>query len=158
MKKTFIILIAFTFSFLTIAQQTETEDFKSDKIAVKTLVERFLIAAGNYDIDAMPEMFSEKANIGGAVLRNGKWNTFTMSIGEFLELLKSENEPTKYTEPVSKFTIHMDKGMLAFVKADAILIPNGKPKRNNYDYFTLIKENGNWKILNGSYVSVPIEN
>ena len=25
------------------------------------------------------------------------------------------------------------------------------------DYFTLIKENDQWKILNGSYVSVPLE-
>jgi hypothetical protein len=47
--------------------------------------------------------------------------------------------------------------MLAFVKADAILIKNGIPRRNNFDYFTLIKENGEWKILYGSYVSIPIE-
>jgi hypothetical protein len=158
MKKTLILLIAFTFSLLTSAQQTETTDLESDKILVKTLIERFLTAAGNYDVDAMPKMFCEKANIGGASYRNGKWNTFTMTFAEFLELLKSENNPTKYTEPVSKFTIHMDNGMLAFVKADAILKVNGEPRKNNFDYFTLIKEDGNWKILNGSYVSVPIEN
>ena len=158
MKKTFILLIAFTFSLLTTCQQTETMDLKSDKTAVKNLVERFLAAAGNYDLDSMPEMFSEKANIGGASLRNGQWNTFTMTFDEFLELLKSRKEPTKYTEPVSKYTIHIDGGMLAFVKADAILIKSGKPQANNFDYFTLIKENGIWKILNGSYVSIPIEN
>jgi len=158
MKKIFILLIGFTFSLSNSAQQTETTDLDSDKIAVKALVEHFLTAAGNYDIDAMPEMFCEKANIGGAELRAGKWTTFTMTIGEFLEILKSVSDPTKYTEPVSKFTIHMQNGMLAFVKADAILKVNGKPKTNNFDYFTLIKEDGNWKILNGSYVSVPIEN
>jgi len=158
MKKILIVLITFTFSVLATAQETEIIDFEGDKAEVKELVERFLVAAGDYDIDAMPEMFSEKANIGGAELRNGKWNTFTMSIGEFLEILKSESNPTKYTEPVSKFTIHIDGGVLAFVKADAILIVNGKPKTNNFDYFTLIKENGDWKILNGSYVSILIEN
>lgn len=158
MKKTFILLIAFTFSLLASAQQKETTDLESDKIAVKTLIERFLTAAGNYDVNAMPEIFCEKANIGGASLRDGKWNTFTMTIGEYLEILKSDSNPTKYTEPVSKFTIHMENGMLAFVKADAILKVNGIPKTNNFDYFTLIKEDGNWKILNGSYVSVPIEN
>ena len=81
-----------------------------------------------------------------------------MTFVEFLEILKSESNPTKYTEPVSKFTIHMENGMLAFVKADAILKVKGDPKANNFDYFTLIKEDGNWKILNGSYVSVPIDN
>ena len=158
MKNTFILLIAFTFSLLTSAQQTDTTDLESDKIAIKTLVERFLVAAGNYDIEAMPEIFCEKANIGGAEFRKGKWNTFTMTIGEYLEILKSASNPTKYTEPVSKFTIHMENGMLAFVKADAILKVNGEPRANNFDYFTLIKEDGNWKILNGSYVSVPIDN
>jgi hypothetical protein len=158
MKNIFLFLFVSTFCLLTTAQKPETLEFESDKAAVKNLVERFLIAAGNYDVDAMPEMFSEKANIGGASFRDGKWNTFTMTFVEFLELLKSRSNPTKYTEPVSKFTIHMEYGMLAFVKADAIVKVNGKPKTNNFDYFTLIKENGNWKILNGSYVSVPIEN
>jgi len=158
MKKTFILLIALTFSLLTSAQQTETTDLESDKNAVKTLVERFLVAAGNYDVDAMPEIFCEKANIGGAEFINRKWSTFTMTIEEYLEMLNSVSDPTKYTEPVSKFTIHMENGMLAFVKADAIVKVNGKPKANNFDYFTLIKEDGNWKILNGSYVSIPIDN
>ena len=131
---------------------------ESEKTAVINLVKQFLTAAGNYDLDAIPEMFSEKANIGGASLRDGKWNTYTMTIHEFLEGLKSEINPTKYTEPVSKFTVHMDMGMLAFVKADAIFTINGEPRNNNFDYFTLIKEDGNWKILNGSYVSVRIGN
>ena len=81
-----------------------------------------------------------------------------MTFTEFLGLLKSRNNPSKYMEPVSKFTIHIDGGMLAFVKADAMLIRNEIPQSNNFDYFTLIKENGDWKILNGSYVSIPIEN
>ena len=34
-------------------------------------------------------MFSDKANIYGASLREGKWNTYTMTIQEFLERLKS---------------------------------------------------------------------
>ncbi len=158
MKKTLLLLIALTFSFLTSAQQTETLDIESEKAAVINLVEQFLTAAGNYDLDAIPAMFSEKANIGGASLRDGKWNTYTMTIQEFLERLKSRSNPTKYTEPVSNFTVHVEKGMLAFVRADAIFTINGEPRNNNLDYFTLIKEDGNWKILNGSYVSVRIKN
>jgi len=51
----------------------------------------------------------------------------------------------------------MEGGMLVFVKADAVLFRNEKPQSNNFDYFTLLKENGDWKILNGSYVSIPIQ-
>jgi len=143
---------------LASAQQTVTLGLGYDKAAVINLVEQFLTAAGNYDLDAMRQMFSEKANIGGASLKDGKWNSFTLTIQEFLELLKSQKEPTNYTEPVSNYTVEIDWGMLAFVKADAVLIKNGKPQATNFDYFTLIKHNGEWKILNGSYVSIPIEN
>lgn len=73
-----------------------------------------------------------------------------------MECLKADSNPTKYTEPVSNFTVHMEMGMLAFVKAVAIFTVNGEPKTNNFDYFTLINENRKWKILNGSYVSVRI--
>lgn len=156
MKKIFTILLALSVSLLVSAQQADTLDIEAEKKAVINLVEQFLTAAGNYDLDAIPEMFSEKANIAGASLRDGKWITYTMTIQEFIERLKSRTNPTKYTEPVSEFTVHMEMGMLAFVKADAIFTINGEPRNNNYDYFTLIKENGDWKILNGSYVSVRI--
>ena len=157
MKKTLVLLIALTLSLSISAQQAELTDLESEKTAVQTIVERFLTAAGDYDLGAMPELFCENANIGGASYRNGEWNTYTMTFADFLEMLRSESNPTKYTEPVSKFTIHMDNGMLAFVKADAILEVNGEPINYNFDYFTLIKEDGEWRILNGSYVSVPIE-
>jgi len=156
MKKTVLLLILFTISLLTFAQQPGELDLDAEKSEVKEIVERFLKAAGNYDVDSMPILFSEKANIGGASFKNGEWNSFTMSIAEFLKLLRSQSNPKKYTEPVTKYTIYMDGGMLAFVKADAVLIRNGNAQSNNFDYFTLIKEEGHWKILNGSYVSIPI--
>lgn len=156
--KTIIFFVGFSFSLLTSAQQIETKDLEADEVAVKTIIEQFLIAAGSYDIETMPKLFCENANIGGASYKNGQWTTFTMTFTEFLETLKARENPTGYKEPVSKFTVHIDGGMLAFVKADAVLIKNEKPMSNNFDYFTLLKVNGEWKILNGSYVSIPIEN
>jgi ketosteroid isomerase-like protein len=159
MKKIFILLMAYTISFLASAQQTTEEfDIESEKAAVTNLVEQFLTAIGNHDIETVQTMFSDKANIFGASLRDGKWITNTYTIQEFLERLKSYKNPTKYTEPVSNFTVHMEMGRLAFVRADAIFTINGEPRNNNLDYFTLIKEDGNWKILNGSYVSVRLKN
>ena len=159
MKKIFTILIALAFSIIASAQQTtDSLDVESEKAAVINLVEQFLTAVGNYDVEAIQTMFSVKANIYGASLRDGKWITNTYTIQEFLKRLESYENPTKYTEPVSDFTVHMDMGMLAFVRADAIFTINGKPRNNNFDYFTLIKEDGKWKILNGSYVSVRISN
>jgi len=157
MKKIILLLFAFAFTHLLLAQQKASTDLATDEAAVKTVVKQFLTVAGNYDVDAMPALFTENANIGGASFKNGKWSTYTITIEEFMAMLKSETNPTKYTEPVSKFTIHITKSKLAFVKADATLIYEGKAQRHNFDYFTLIKENSGWKIINGSYVSIPIE-
>ena len=158
-EKKITLLIALAIYFFAAGQQTtEVLDIESEKAAVINLVEQFLTAVGDYDVASVQTMFSEKANISGASLRDGKWITNTYTIQEFLERLKSYENPTKYTEPVSDFTVHMEMGMLAFVRADAIFTINGEPRNNNIDYFTLIKEDGSWKILNGSYVSVRIKN
>jgi hypothetical protein len=157
MKKTFILFIAVGMSLLASSQQPHTLVVEAEKAAVIDLVKQFLTAAGNYDLEAIPTMFSEKANIYGASLREGKWITKTYTIQEFMERLRSYENPTKYTEPVSEFTVHMEMGMLAFVRADAIFTINGEPRNNNFDYFTLVREGGSWKILNGSYVSVRLE-
>ncbi len=158
MNKVLAIIISLTFCLSASAQQIEEEpDMEAEKGALINLVEQFLTAIGNHDIEKVQTMLSDKANIYGASLRVGKWITKTYTIQEFLERLKSYENPTKYTEPVSEFTVHMEMGRLAFVKADAIFTINGEPRNNNLDYFTLIKEDVNWKILNGSYVSVRLQ-
>lgn len=157
MKKITLLLCAIAFSQLLLAQQNNSTNLAKDEMAVKAVVKQFLTVAGNYNVDAMPALFTENANIGGAYFKNGKWNTYTITLEAFMAMLKSETNPTKYTEPVSKFTIHISEGKLAFVKADATLIFEGKAQRHNFDYFTLIKGNNGWKIINGSYVSIPIK-
>jgi ketosteroid isomerase-like protein len=157
MKKITLLLFAFAISNLLLAQQNDSTNIAKEEMAVKNVVKQFLTAAGNYDIDAMPSLFTENANIAGASLKNEKWNTYNITLEEFMAMLRSRTNPTKYTEPVSKFIVHMSEGKLAFVKADATLIFEGKAQRHNFDYFTLIKENNIWKIVNGSYVSIPIK-
>lgn len=126
-----------------------------DERAVTEVVERFLRAAGRYDLDSLPLLFAPNANIGAASQRNGEWVTSTWTFDEWLELLRARTDPRPYTEPVSEFTVQVDNGQLAFVRADATLIRDGQAQSHNIDYFTLIRHDGTWKILNGSYTSVP---
>lgn len=157
MKNLFtFILIIFSSQFL-FAQEDSLSDQKLEEIAIKKVIENFVEAAGNYNFEAMEDLFADNSNIGGASLRSGKWHSFTMTLDEFINVLKTEENPRKYKESISKYTIHLDKGKLAFVKADATLFVDDKTERTNFDYFTLIKLEGVWKILNGSYVSVPFE-
>jgi hypothetical protein len=81
-------------------------------------------------------------------------DTFTTTIEDYLAS-KNENA-TRFTEPVSNYTIHISEGQLAFVKADAILYREGKAQSHNMDYFTLLKENGTWKFLSAAYTAKPI--
>lgn len=128
----------------------------SDEEAVKAVVNRFLLAIGDYDLEALPPMFTANANIGVASLRDGQWRAITYTFEEFHAMLKARENPSRYEEPVSQFTVHVDRGALAFVRADATLIRDGRRRSHNIDYFTLLKDNGRWKFLSASYVATPI--
>jgi hypothetical protein len=130
---------------------------RSDEQAVQTAVETFLAAVGCHDLDAVEQMVVPSANIGWASLSDGTWTTSTMSVEEWLAAVRARVNPTVYTEPVMDWTIHVDGGHLAFVRADATLFVGEEAKRHNIDYFTLIKTNGLWKFLTLSYVGTPVE-
>ncbi len=123
---------------------------------VKEAVERFLTAAGDQDIDAMAAMFAPGASIASAVIREGRWVTSSLSVERWLATQRGRPASARYQEPVNHYTIHIDDGQLAFVRADATLIRDGQPRAHNIDYFTLIRnQQGDWKIVNGSYTSKP---
>jgi hypothetical protein len=81
--------------------------------------------------------------------------TSTLTFEEWPASLRMRTTPSPYTEPVYAFTVHVDNGQLAFVRADATLMRDGQAPSHNIDYFTLIRHDGTWKILSGSYTSVP---
>jgi len=128
----------------------------SDEEAVREVVDRFLIAIGSYDLDALPPMFTANANIGAVRLRDGQWRSTTYTFEEFHSMLKARTDPSRYQEPVSDYTVHVEPEGLAFVRADATLLRDGRARSNNIDYFTLMKEDGVWKFLSASYVAKPI--
>jgi len=137
--------------------RTEVEKSKwtTEQEEVKATVERFLVIAGNYDLDAMADMISEKANLGISRFKDGIWETSAITITGYFEDAKNR-KLRPYFEPVSEWVIHINEGQLAFVRADAILHVHGVPMTHNIDYFTLIKENGNWKFLNLSFTVNPL--
>ena len=127
-----------------------------DEQAVTDLVSGFLIALGEGDLDAIPEMFVSNANIGTASLREGKWVASTRTFEEWFGQLKARTTWTRFREPVTKFTVHIEDGQMAFVRADATVIVDNVARSHNIDYFTLVREEGSWKFLSASYVAKPI--
>ena len=157
MKKIILLHLTIVLTISLMAQKSDSTNQSFDTVAIKNTIENFLTAASNYDIEAISSMFTSNANISGTSLVNEKWHSYTITIQEFITALKSDPNRKTYKEPVDNWIIHIESGQLAFVRADAKLINDGKAQRHNIDYFTLVKDNMGWKILNGSYVSTPIE-
>ena len=127
-----------------------------DERAVQGLVKRFLIAVGDGDLDALPAMFASNANIGTSSLREGMWIASTQTFEEWLTAMKAETTWTRFREPVTDFTVHIEDGQMAFVRADATVIVDNQVRSHNIDYFTLVREAGAWKFLSASYVAKPV--
>lgn len=127
-----------------------------DEQVVKDVVDQFLISVGDGDLDALPAMFVSNANIGMASLREGKWVASTKTFEEWLGELKAETAWTRFREPVTEFTVHIEDGQMAFVRADAQLIVEDRVVSHNIDYFTLVRNGGAWKFLSASYVARPV--
>ena len=135
-----------------IIAKTEETTPNPEEEEIKTVIEELLFAAGNYNIEALDEMVSDKANFGIAILRNGVWKNSVITIDEYFEKVSSRKlEP--YYEPVNEYIIHINEGQIAFVWADATLCKYGVSKTNNIDNFTLIKEDGEWKFINLSFTN-----
>jgi hypothetical protein len=127
-----------------------------DEQVVKDFVERFLVTLGDGDLDAIPAMFVSNANIGSASWREGKWVASTKTFEEWFIELKAATPWTRYREPVAEFTVHIEGGQMAFVRADATFIVDDQVVSHNIDYFTLVRDGGAWKFLSASYVAQPV--
>lgn len=127
-----------------------------DESALKTTIEAFLIALGNNDSEALPGMFLPKANMGSIRVKDGKTSIFTSSVSEWLAG-RAKKENKLFEEPVQKWSIEITQGRLAFVRANTTLMYNGVPSHYAHDFFILMKDKGQWKILSGSYTNLPLE-
>lgn len=136
--------------------QTGVAGDSDDEKAVKMLVESFLTAMGDGNLDVLPSMFVADANIGTVGLRDGSWVTSTMTFDEWMASLRERTEWIRFREPVSEYTIHVEDSLMAFVRADATIIRDGQARSHNIDYFTLVRKDGTWKFLSASYVARPI--
>ena len=126
-----------------------------DESAVKAAVEAFLVALGTNDTVALSTMFLANANMGSIRLKDGKTSIYTNSVAEWLaERALKENR--LFEEPVYEYTVEITQGLLAFVRANTTLVYDGVPDHIAHDFFILMKDDGQWKILSGSYTNLPL--
>jgi len=69
---------------------------------------------------------------------------------------RSEPARPRFREPVTDFTVHVDDGQLASVRAVATVRRDGQVLSRNIDCFTLLRDaSGAWKFVNGTYPARP---
>ena len=125
-----------------------------DAAAVRRAVEQFLDDLGNRRLDQLPALFAPKATMVVIRQRDGQWTTTHQTFDEWLAGLKAQTPGTIFQEPLTNVTVHVESGQLAFLRADFTVVVEGKVRSHGVDYFTLVKDAGAWKILNGSYTSM----
>jgi hypothetical protein len=139
----------------TFAQNgNENLNLQNDELAVKGAVESFLLELGNGELEKVKTMFLPNANIASISISNGVSKIFTITAEEYLSNRAGKG---KFKEPVREFTVNISQGMLAFVRADATVYYGDIANHHTHDFFILMKDNGVWKILSGSYTTQPIK-
>lgn len=126
-----------------------------DEEQIKNTVERLLIAAGNYDIESLDDMISDRAMLGISSFEGGVWSNSEIAIDEYFTSA-NKRAPRPYCEIPMKYSITVTEGRLALVKADCILYRYGIPQTKEINHFTLMKEGENWDVLNISWTKKRI--
>ena len=124
-----------------------------DATAAQAAVERFLDVLGNRDLDALPPLFAPTATMAIARQRDGQWSYTTQTFEEWLAGLRAQVPGTRFREPLTNVTVHVEDGHLAFVRADFTVVIDGQVRSHGVDYFTLVKDGAAWRIVNGAYTS-----
>ncbi|MTI38479.1 nuclear transport factor 2 family protein [Fulvivirga lutimaris] len=122
----------------------DTSSDEEDEIIAA--VENILRAAGNYDLEELDSLTSDKAVIGYTRERDGEWKNTEVTINEYIESIK-KRELRPYIEIVSDYDIIVTEGHMALVRADAVVNRFGMPGLREVNHMILIKENKQWKLL-----------
>jgi hypothetical protein len=122
---------------------------------VQEAVEAFLLHLGDGEFDKVAADLSPKALIVVVRQRNNDWNNSYQSGDEWVASLKGNANFQKFREPISNVTVTVDSGRLAYVRADFEVVRDGKALSHGVDQFTLVREEGRWKIAAVAYTSMP---
>jgi len=122
--------------------------------AVQEAVEAFLLHLGDGEFDKVAADMSAKALIVVVRQREGKFvNTYETG-DAWVASLKRNTNFSKFREPITNVKITIDSDALAYLRADFQVVRDGKTLSHGVDQFTLVREDGRWKIASVAYTSI----
>jgi hypothetical protein len=141
---------------LLVALATPALAQPADKKAVQEAVERFLLNLGDHEFDKVAADLAPKAIVIVTRQRNGEWANSFQTGDEWVAALKKNPNPTTFREPISNVVVTVDSDRLAYLRADFQIMRDGKALSHGVDQFTLVREDGRWKLAVVAYTSLPI--
>jgi hypothetical protein len=123
--------------------------------AVREAVERFLQHLGDGEFDKVAADLAPKAIVVVVRERDGRFANSYQTGEEWVAGLKKSTTFAKFREPISNVRITVDSDALAYVRADFEVVRDGKALSHGVDQFTLVREEGRWKVAAVAYTSMP---
>jgi imidazolonepropionase-like amidohydrolase len=122
---------------------------------IQHVVEAFLLHLGDHEWDKVAADLAPKAIVIITRDRNGEWSNSYQTGDEWLAALKRNPNPVTFREPISNVAVTIDSDRLAYLRADFQVMRDGQAQSKGVDQFTLVRENGGWRIAVVAYTSLP---
>ena len=148
MKRTLVLIGILAAAALPRAQNSQEK-------AVQAYVEDWLLRLGDHRFDTLDADFAAKSLVVTVREQNGKWTTTYQPGDAWLAGLKKNPNPVNFREPITNVKVTIDSDALAYLRADFKVVRDGKEMSSGVDQFTLVKEDGRWKIATIAYTSQP---
>ena len=128
----------------------------SDKKAIQEVVERFLLHLGDHEFDKVAADLAPRALVVVTRQRDGQWTNSFQTGDEWVAALKKNQNPTTFREPITNVSVTIDSDQLAYLRADFQIMRDSKAQSHGVDQFTLVREDGAWKLAVVAYTSLPL--
>lgn len=129
----------------------------ADKQAIQGAVEAFLLHLGDGEFDAVARDLAPKAIVVVVRERDGQFVNTYQTGDEWLAALRRNANFSKFREPLTNVAVTVDSAALAYARADFQVVRDGKALSRGVDQFTLVREDGRWKIAVVAYTSLPVK-
>ena len=129
----------------------------ADQKAVQDAVEAFLLHLGDGDFDKVAADLAPKSIVVVVRERDGQWSNSYQTGDEWLAGLRRSTNFSKFREPITNVKVTVDSAALAYLRADFQVVRDGKALSHGVDQFTLVREEGRWKVAAVAYTSMAVK-
>ena len=129
----------------------------AEEKSVQEAVEAFLLHLGDGDFDTLAADLAPKSIIIVTRDRDGQWSNSFQTGEEWLAGLRHATNFVKFREPIRNVVVTLDSQALAYLRADFQVVRDGRALSHGVDQFTLVRENGRWKVAAVAYTSLPVK-